>query len=243
MKGTPATDQGFSREVSLSPLPESLALGRLRKLLTVEGPEPFGDNELLAMVLGRGDERRTPVALAASLLDRLGGTLHMSRLRAPVLQELPGIGPGQAARLVAAFELGRRVARDAARLPPPLPFTSERVIAWARARLSALEHEEVWVLCVDQRSSLRSTYQVGRGGMHGCALMARDVLTPVVRDGASGFILVHNHPSGDPTPSSEDIELTRALSAAATTICIPLLDHVVVGREGGRSFFELGLLG
>ena len=222
---------------------ESFALGRLRKLLTLEGPEPLGDAELLAMLLGRGDDEQTPLAFAASVLERLGGAAHLSRLRAPALKELSGIGQSQAARLVAAFELGRRVARDAARLPPPLPFTAARVITWARARLSTLEHEEVWVLCVDQRSSLRSTYQVGRGGMHGCALMARDVLTPVVRDGASGFILVHNHPSGDPTPSPEDIELTRALSLAAMTICVPLLDHVVVGREGGRSFFELGLLG
>lgn len=242
MKSNAATNAGSNDPASSSHPTESFAFGRLRKLITLEGPEPFGDSELLAMILGRGDERRTPVAFAASLLDRLGGTLHLSRLRAPALQELPGIGPGQAARLIAAFELGRRAARDAARLPPPLPFTSARVIAWARGRLSTLEHEEVWVLCVDQRSSLRSTYQVGRGGMHGCALMARDILTPVVRDGASGFILVHNHPSGDPTPSPEDIELTHALSAAATTICVPLLDHVVVGREGGRSFFELGLL-
>lgn len=222
---------------------ESFALARLRRLLSVEGPESFGDSELLALILGRGDESQSPVSFSVSLLEHLGGVVHLSRLRAPVLKSLPGIGPSQAARLVAAFELGKRVARDSARVPPPLPLTSERVISWARARLASLEHEEVWVLCVDQRSTLRSTYQVGRGGMHGCALMARDVLTPVVRDGASGFILVHNHPSGDPTPSPEDIDLTRALSAAATTICVPLLDHIVVGREGGRSFFDLGLLG
>lgn len=236
-------DERPSDEVVPGPAAESLALASLRRLLSLEGPESFGDSELLALVLGRGDESRTPLAFSAQLLERLGGAVPLSRLRVPVLKGLSGIGPSQAARLVAAFELGRRVARDAGRVPPPMPLTSERVVAWARPRLATLEYEEVWVLCVDQRSSLRSTYQVGRGGMHGCALMARDVLTPVVRDGASGFILVHNHPSGDPTPSPEDIDLTRALSAAATVLCVPLLDHVVVGREGGRSFFELGLLG
>jgi DNA repair protein RadC len=238
----PSIERSFE-EGAPSRAAESFALAHLRRLLSVEGPESFGDSELLALVLGRGDNSQSPVAFSAKLLEHLGGALHLSRLRVPVLKGLPGIGQSQAARLVAAFELGKRVARDAARVPPPLPLTSERVISWARARLASLEHEEVWVLCVDQRSSLRSTYQVGRGGMHGCALMACDVLTPVVRDGASGFILVHNHPSGDPTPSPEDIDLTRALSAAATTICVPLLDHVVVGREGGRSFFDLGLLG
>jgi DNA repair protein RadC len=97
-------------------------------------------------------------------------------------------------------------------------------------------------LCVDAKSVLSATFQVARGGVHGCALLTRDVLTPVVRQGAAGFVLVHNHPSGDPTPSREDIELTSHLSRAAQTISVPLLDHVVVARDGATSLFELGLL-
>jgi DNA repair protein RadC len=116
------------------------------------------------------------------------------------------------------------------------------IVHWARPRLAGLEHEEVWVLCVNSHTALRSAWQVGKGGIHGCGLLARDILVPVVRDGASGFILVHNHPSGDPTPSSEDIDLTRGIQIAAMSLCIPLLDHVVVARGGARSFFELGYL-
>lgn len=218
-------------------------MGRLRSIIGLEGPERLGDSELLALVLGRGGDGLTPIPFATELLEEVGGVSRLSTLRAPALSARGGIGTSQAARLVSAFELGRRAAQDQTRLPPPFPLTKERVIAWAEPRLGCLEHEEVWVLCVDQRSVLRSTYQVGRGGIHGCALLARDVLTPVIRDGASGFLLVHNHPSGDPTPSLEDIELTRALSVAATTVCVPLLDHIVVAKEGGRSLFELGLLG
>ena len=91
-------------------------------------------------------------------------------------------------------------------------------------------------------SRLRSTFLVGRGGVHGCALLARDILTPIVRDGASGFVLVHNHPSGDPTPSQEDIDLTKNLQLAAGHLGIPLLDHVIVARHGARSLFQLGHL-
>ncbi len=223
--------------------PESFSLQRLRAIVAMEGAASLGDADLLALVLGRGGEGLAPVPFAADLLEAWGGLARSSTLRPGALSRHSGIGPSQAARLVSAFELGRRVAQDHSRLPPPFPLTKERVIAWARPRIGHLEHEEVWLLCVDQRSVLRSTHQVGRGGIHGCALLARDILTPVIRDGASGFILVHNHPSGDPTPSPEDIDLTRALSAAATTVCVPLLDHIVVAKEGGRSLFELGLLG
>src|SRR5690606_19705315 len=185
----------------------------------------------------------SPLMYARSLLEEAGSVSMLSKLGVAGLDSKPGVGRSQAARLVAAFELGRRAAREGTRVGAHAPLTHEQVIAWALPRLAPLEHEEVWVLCVDARTNLRSTRQVGRGGVHGCGLLARDILTPVVRDGASGFVLVHNHPSGDPTPSPEDIDLTRALSAAATAICIPLLDHVVVTRGGGRSLFELGMLG
>lgn len=222
---------------------ECRSLAHLRAIAGVEGPERLGDGELLALVLAHGSEGQSPVSFSCQLLEELGGLEPLSHLRLPALCGRRGIGSSRAARLLAAFELGRRVARDETRVLPPFPLDKQRVIAWARPRLAAMEHEEVWVLCVDQRSVLRSTYQVGRGGIHGCALLARDVLTPVIRDGASGFVLVHNHPSGDPTPSPEDIELTRALSAAASTVCVPLVDHIIIAKEGGRSLFELGLLG
>jgi DNA repair protein RadC len=113
---------------------------------------------------------------------------------------------------------------------------------WASPRLASLLHEEVWVLCVDAQSVLKSTWHVGRGGIHGCGLLARDILTPVVRDAASAFVLVHNHPSGDPSPSFEDKTLTEALQRAAESVGVPLLDHVVVARGGSYSFFQHGLL-
>src|SRR5690606_18676356 len=122
---------------------------------------------------------------ARSLLEEAGSVSMLAKLGVAGLGCKRGVGKNQAARLVAAFELGRRAAREATRVTALAPLTHERVIAWALPRLAALEHEEVWILCVDARTNLRSTKQVGRGGVHGCGLLARDILTPVVRDGAS----------------------------------------------------------
>ncbi len=219
-----------------------LELERLRQLVQMEGPATSSDDELLALVFGRRVDGSTPLFYAQNLLRECGGLSNLAKLPSGGLLKYAGLGVAQATRISATFELGRRAARDSTRLSPRVPLTKERVADWARTRLAGLDHEEVWVLCVDAQSVHKSSWQVGRGGVHGCALLARDLLTPVVRDAASGFVLVHNHPSGDPTPSQEDIELTRGLQAAATTICVPLLDHVVVASGGARSFFELGLL-
>lgn len=221
---------------------QDLGLERIRRIATQEGARALNDAELLALVLGGTTGGESPLVHALSLLTELGGLAAIARSQVGGLRMIPGLGMAQAGRLVAACELGRRAVQDSVRIRPRQLLSKEAVVAWAQPRLVGLDHEEVWVLCVDAQSMLKSTWQVGRGGVHGCGLLARDILTPVIRDAASGFILVHNHPSGDPTPSREDIELTRGLSAAATAVCVPLLDHVVVARDGCRSFFELGLL-
>lgn len=215
---------------------------RLQRRCQIEGPGVLSDEELLALLLGRSSGTTSGVNYARDLLEQGGGISLLNRLSPGGLQQLKGIGPSHSYRLSAAFELGRRAAIENTRCHSPQALTKEAVVAWAHPRLAGLEHEEVWALCVNAQSQLKSTWQVGRGGIHGCGLLARDILTPVVRDGAAGFILVHNHPSGDPTPSQEDIELTRGLQLAATTICVPLLDHVVIGKAGSSSFFEQSLL-
>jgi DNA repair protein RadC len=230
-----------SKEVQRN-ITTEISPARYQRIADFEGPAALGDDELLTLLLGRGGRGLHAGVFARTLLEEAGGLARLARLRTAGLLALPGLGRLQATKLAAAFELGRRVERDSTRQGSSVPLSKERVVAWAAPRLAALDHEEVWVLCVNAQSALRSTWQVGRGGIHGCGLLARDLLIPVVRDAASGFVLVHNHPSGDPTPSREDIEMTRALQLAATVICIPLLDHVVVARGGAQSFFELGLL-
>lgn len=231
---------GAARNIE-SVVGNSFGLARAKRRIEREGPSELSSHELLALVLGRGVEGVSPTGYAHRLLEDVGGVARLARLRPPGLKGRPGLGLAQAARISAAFELGRRAEKDC---EPEAheALSCELVEKWARPRLARLEHEEVWVLCVNGQSHLKSTWMVGRGGIHGCALLARDILTPVVRDAASGFVLVHNHPSGDPSPSREDIELTQALQVAATAVAVPLLDHVIVSRHGSRSLFELGLL-
>jgi DNA repair protein RadC len=111
-------------------------------------------------------------------------------------------------------------------------------------RLAGLECEVVLGLALDGRNHLLQEIELARGGVHGAALTPVDVFRPLIRIGASAFILVHNHPSGDPTPSAEDVHMTRAVAAVGDVVGIGLLDHIVIGARGGgwTSLFELGVV-
>jgi DNA repair protein RadC len=187
-----------------------------------------------------------------ALLEDLVGPTGAKRAQRALarVDELAILGPGalverglaerEARRLLAAAELGRRVqsARDDFRLETlPEP---EAVWTWARHRLGWLEHEELWLLALDGRNRLRAARRIGMGGLHGLCVSVRDVLRTALREGASGFIVVHNHPSGDPTPSVEDVELTQMLERAARAIDTPLVDHVVVTVDGYASILTGG---
>lgn len=105
--------------------------------------------------------------------------------------------------------------------------------AFYGARLGDLDHEVVLAVAVDGQNRVLGEFKVARGGRHGAAVTAADVLRPVIRAAGSAFILVHNHPSGDPTPSADDIQMTKALCNAGLVVGVPLLDHIVIGARGG----------
>jgi DNA repair protein RadC len=209
----------------------------LRERALRRGTTVLGDVELLALVIGPGG-RTSPLTRAARLLDRMGSLAALPRLSSYEISEHTGLGLHSATRVCAAVELGRRAAAEllSARRDPMGSFAA--VERWARPRLSGLDHEEVWLLSLDGRNGLRAARRVAQGGAHGCALSARDVLAPALRDGASAIVLVHNHPSGEPTPSPEDVAMTRAVARAAEVVGVPLLDHVVVARGGAASVFD-----
>jgi len=206
--------------------------------------EDWPGEALVAAVLATGpfegarDERACEVA-AAVLCDH-GGFAGLARTTVPELETYLatarhlGRPPRACARrIAAAFELGRRVARDAV---APLSITSSADVAeWAATRLSGLDHEELWLLALDGRSRLRAVRCVARGGLHGMGVRPADPLRLALRAAASGFVLVHNHPSGDPAPSAEDVAFTRRVANAAVIVGTPLLDHVVVARDGFSS--------
>src|SRR5262249_6294879 len=141
----------------------------------------------------------------------------------------------------AGFELGRRLLQTITGPRPSLASSAEGA-KWGRPQLWALDHEQVGVVSLDGKNALRGARRISEGGLHGCSLEPRGVLRAVRRDAASAFVLVHNHPSGDPTPSSEDIELTRTVARAASVIGTPLVDHVIVAAGEHRSMFDMGIL-
>jgi DNA repair protein RadC len=211
---------------------------RERALTT--GVENLPDQDLLTLVLGTGRSGESVERLAASLLESEGGLVGLSRSTPHGLARRAGIGDAKATRLSAAFELGRRAQICVLGALPPRVRSYAEVVAWARPRLATLDHEEVWLLVLDGQNAVKSTRRIAQGGMHGCALTIRDVLGPALRDGASAIVLVHNHPSGNPEPSPEDLSMTRIIADACEIVGVPLFDHVVVARTGSSSLFEVG---
>lgn len=126
--------------------------------------------------------------------------------------------------------------------------SSETIARLAGPRALSEDVERMYVIGLDGRNGVRFLCEVARGGLHGCSVAARDILRPVIMGHASGFVLVHNHPSGDPTPSPEDVAMTRAVAAAAEVVGVPLLDHVVVAAGPSDhpirhvSMLDLGIL-
>ncbi|HEX3770638.1 MAG TPA: DNA repair protein RadC [Polyangiaceae bacterium] len=206
------------------------------------GVDHLGDAELVALVLGTGRAGLPVNVLAVLLLEEHGGVGGLARTGVGALAERAGVGLAKGARLAAAVELGRRATFAAsleARVKLPDRTAVER---WANQRLTTLDHEELWILALDGQHGLRAARRVASGGIHGMHVAARDPLRVALREGASAFVLVHNHPSGDPAPSPEDVSFTRVVERAAGVVGTPLLDHVVVARRRAASMLELGLL-
>lgn len=204
--------------------------------------EALGDADLVALLLGTGTRGESALTAATRLLEDAVGVRGMARLGVHELGARRGLGKVKATRILAALELGKRASHSQLSEERATMASVDDVVAWARPRLATLEHEEVWLLVLDGRNGLVAARRIAQGGLHGCALTPRDVLRPAVRDAASAVILLHNHPSGDPTPSVEDVRMTRAVAAACDVVGIQLLDHVVVARGGSASLRDLGAL-
>lgn len=179
--------------------------------------------ELLATVMGA---RRLRPAL-----EELPGRplAALARARPPELVHRHGLRPTEARRLAAAFELGRRVARLRP-LPGPPVDRAERVGALLADRVRGLEREVFFVVLLDGRHRVKRVETVSVGTLTTSLVHPREVFLPAVREGAAAIVCAHNHPSGDPEPSADDLAVTRRLLRAARILGVPLLDHVVLGE-------------
>jgi DNA repair protein RadC len=208
--------------------------------LFIEGPSALSDVDLVALLLNTGARGENVLSLAAKVLQTFGGVRGLCQVSPRELESQPGVRTAKAARVLAAFELGRRASVLKGSNCSTVSCAAD-IEPWATAALVPLGHEEVWLLCLDAKNQLLTRRRIGIGGLHGCALTPRDVLRPAIRDNASAIVLVHNHPSGDPTPSASDVQMTQVVASAARIVGLQLLDHVVVAAGGYASLYELGL--
>ena len=215
---------------------------RPRERLWSLGPAALTSVELLAILLGTGTGGRTALDLAADLLEVGAGSLRRvaMRPRAELLQ-IEGIGPGKGARLLAAFEIGARLAGED-RPAAPRIREPEDVARLFQPRLRDLQVEEFHLLALDSQSQVLRQVLVTRGLLNSSLVHPREVFRAAIAEAAAGIIVVHNHPSGDPTPSTEDRTITRQLAEAGRLLDLPLYDHVVIAGDRFVSFAAAGLL-
>lgn len=212
---------------------------RPRERLMKNGAESLSNAELLAILLRAGTRKMNVVDLARSLLNSsegsVGGIAAMSMDR---LLKLEGVGPAKAATLAAAFELGRRCAGEKMTSKRKAVSSPGAVFNLMIPHLKNLTHEECWVLFLNRANHLISKEKMSQGGLESTLIDIKSIIGKALEKKASGVILVHNHPSGNPMPGTSDITQTRLLKKGLETCDISLLDHVVVAESSYYSFAD-----
>jgi len=199
---------------------------------------PADKEELLIQLLAPAARGHAPRAIARDLLDSCGGLAGISRASPHELARRPGVGFARATRIAAAFELGRRAV--ACGIERETVTRPQDVFELVAPRLSGVQQEVFLVIGLDIRNQLLDVVEVGRGSVASVEVHPREIFRPMMRIAAAGIVLVHNHPSGDATPSPDDLELTERMRRVGTLVGIPIIDHVVIGGATFRSIAELG---
>jgi len=203
---------------------------RPRERLAQLGAGVLSDVELLAILLRTGYKGVNVIELSASLLEECGRLPGLARMPFAELSAIKGIGSAKAAELQACFELGRRVAQA---LPEERPqIKSPADAAQLVSDMARLEQEEMRTLLLDTKNRVLGRARVYQGSVHTTVIRIAELFRDAVRQNATAIILIHNHPSGDPTPSPEDAAITREIVKAGALLDIDVLDHLVIGAQG-----------
>jgi DNA repair protein RadC len=203
---------------------------RPRERLLAQGAQVLGDAELVAVLLRTGQAGESALSVARRLLAKSGG-LRALAVAVPAALTGGGVGPAKAAALLAAVELGRRLARAEVREREPLGHPAA-VASYLTLRYAALDQEVMGALYLDVRNRLLGERELFRGALNRAVAEPRRILREGLLAGAAGCIVFHTHPSGDPSPSAEDLAFTRRLAEAGEAVGIRLVDHLVLGGQG-----------
>ena len=212
---------------------------RPRERLAASGPRSLADSELLAILLRTGNRNESALALAKRLLTTFGGIPGLSRQLIADLSKVKGVGLAKGAQVLAALELGRRLA-ERSLIPEEAIRSGESVYRILGPRLREERRESFWVLLLDQKHRLRKSERISEGTLSMTPVHPREAFSPAIRESAAAVIFVHNHPSGDPEPSTDDWNLTTRLVECGRLLGIRVLDHVVVGDHAWVSLRDRG---
>lgn len=212
---------------------------RPRERLLWHGPEALSNAELLAILLRTGTANESAVKLAGKVLAACGGLRHLTDMTVEQLTAIKGIGPAKALQLKAGIELGRRLSRS--RLDDAPQIRSPRDAAeLVRDELRFLTKEHFIVLFLNTKNRVIGKETLSIGSLNASIVHPREVFRSAIQRNSASIICAHNHPSGDPTPSPEDIDVTRRLAEAGRLIGIELLDHIIIADQTHVSLKELG---
>lgn len=204
---------------------------RPRERLLRLGAEALSSQEVLALLLGRGTKGESVMLTAQKLLTQFGNLKNIASASVEELTRIAGIGTAKASQIKAAFELSRRLEEPPDRALKITVKSPQDILKPVRSLLKGKKKEHFLVLSLDTRNHLVGIHKVSIGSLDCSIVHPREVFKEAIADSAASVIFVHNHPSGDPTPSSDDIQLTKRLTEAGEILGIEVLDHIVVCDE------------
>ncbi len=213
---------------------------RPRERLQTSGPSTLQDHELLAILIGFGSKKQNVLELAQSLIQKYTSISRLARTPFQELKNTFGIGPAHASKLIAAFEIARRLQTQE---QTRTTITSAKdIYLLNKNKFIGIEQETVNAIYLDIRNNILHQETITRGTLTSVLIHPREVFQRAIANGAASIILLHNHPSGDSSPSKEDEEMTDIMKESGEIIGISLLDHIIIGKNQYYSFKEQGLI-
>lgn len=216
---------------------------RPREKLLAQGAEQLTDAELLALIIRTGDASsgNSAVDLSRGLLVRFGSLRQLARAGISELCQQPGIGPAKAAEIQALFQIARRFTD--CRLQPGQAYrSSSDAFQHFHERLCDYRKEVFLALLLDSKNRLIREVLISEGSLNASIVHPREVFAPALRESAAAILFIHNHPSGDPTPSREDLDITQRLKQVGELMGVRVLDHIIIGNGAYASLADRGLL-
>ena len=214
---------------------------RPREKMKERGAQALGNSELLAILLRTGNFQESALRIAENLLDRQGGLAGFGNATLEEFEQVKGVGEAKAITVMAAIELGRRVT-TLAPVERPIIRTPDDVAALLMPRFRYETKESFIAILLSTKNHVLKTPVISVGSLNASIVHPRELFREAINASAAAVILAHNHPSGDPAPSPEDVSLTRKLVDAGKLLDIPVLDHIVLGDGKYISFKEKGIL-